>query len=81
MAVNPFPMKPIVEALENLETSAVEVVLAASEQTSGPCDELGVAITRLGTALWELQATRAGVAALASEVGTPPLYVVELRAD
>lgn len=81
MAVRPFPMKPIVEALEDLETSAAQVVLAATELEPGPRGELGVAITRLATALWELQATHDGVDALAREVGTPPLYVVELRAE
>jgi hypothetical protein len=53
------------------------VVLAAPEQAHARSGELATAVGRLATALWELQESRARALAIAAEVGTPPLHVVE----
>jgi len=74
--VDRVPFKPIVQALDDVEASAAQVVLAASEQMPGPGGELSLAVARLATALWELQMTRERVQGLARELGSLPLHVV-----
>lgn len=78
MAVVSMPLKPLVEVLDELEVAGARVVLAAAEHGAPPVGELAGAVAHLATVLWELQETRARARAIAHEVGTPPLYVVEL---
>jgi hypothetical protein len=79
MAVVTVPLKPIVEAIDDIEAAAAQVVLAASEQAGAPSGELTACrgLGRLATALWELQESRARALAIAAEIGTPPLHVVD----
>ena len=76
VSVLPAAFTPIVDALEDVEAAAAQVVLAASEAAQSPGDELGDAISRLATTLLVLQESRARAMAIAAEVATPPLHVV-----
>ena len=76
MAVESPSLKPLTDAIEDVEVLASQLVLFCKEAGRRLPAELEVAVERLAVALWELQETRIRTSALALEIGTPPLRVV-----
>ena len=72
MAVLPLALKPIVDALDDLEAAAARVVLAASEQAAALPGDIQTAVARLAATLWDVQESRERARAIAAETGTPP---------